>query len=174
MSANLKKKKAFSDFQNRTTLNLNWGLFLRYEFQSSKTMCKYLESWHSGYKACTSQKSLYFTSSDSGQEQGRWAPFWCRWSWPTLSSTYSLIWVYAISLFQTSISSIFMWTFSHYIYFWLVFWKSITCIKWVIICPKVSLPSWLLVSLPEATHHQKLLYPFTDFYIYISIDVRCF
>lgn len=123
-----------------------------YEFQSSKTMCKYLKSWHSGYKACTSQKSLYFTSSDSGQEQGRWAPFWCRWSWPTLSSAYSLIWVYAVSLFQTSISSIFMWTFPHYIYFWLVFWKSITCIKWVIICPKVYFSPILTPSFPPRSN----------------------
>lgn len=115
-------------------------------------MCKYLKSWHSGYKACTSQKSLYFTSSDSGQEQGRWAPFWCRWSWPTLSSAYSLIWVYAVSLFQTSISSIFMWTFPHYIYFWLVFWKSITCIKWVIICPKVYFSPILTPSFPPRSN----------------------
>lgn len=136
-----------------------------------KQCSKYLKSWHSGYKAYTCQKSLRFTHSDSGWQRGRWAQFWCRWSWDQLWEIWSesihlrAFWVYTFSFSQTSISSIFKLLFSHSIYFWLVFWKGITCIKKVIICLKVRFSPSLTPSFRSRsnTSSKPLRHPFTDF-----------
>lgn len=134
MSANL-KKKPFQAFRIAALWISIGEYFCPMNSKVPKQRNKYLKSWHSGYKACTCQKSLCFAHSESDWQRGRWAQFWCRWSWDQLWEIWSksihlrALWVYTFSFSQTSISSIFKLPFSHSIYFWLVFWKGITCIK---------------------------------------------